>query len=130
MYEYDSDTDTWMDIGETGVSGIEALAYDAANGIIYTADNDEVGTISAGTSTFVSIANLNIGNLDGAEGPHNIADIDGLTFDPSTGILWASERRSNNGTDNDYIFQIDVTTGDFIPDALLPLFFITSVLVV
>lgn len=115
-YQFDSGTGLWSDLGQTGVTNIEALAYDALTGIIYTANQDEPGTITPPSSTFVTIAGINIGVLQGADGPYDISDIDGLTFDPFTRVLWASERKSGN----DYLFQIDITTGDYIPNAFGP----------
>ncbi len=115
LFRYDSEVNSWTEIGATGVSGIESLAYDPFGDKIYTADNDLVGTINLATATFTAIG-TDIGSLNGVNGLHNIADIDGLSLDPFSGILWATERIAN-GTNNDLLFQIDTATGDFIPNA-------------
>lgn len=115
MFRYDSEVNSWTEIGATGVNGIESLAYDPFGDKIYTADNDLVGTINLATATFTAIG-TDIGSLNGVNGLHNIADIDGLSLDPFSGILWATERIAN-GTNNDLLFQIDTATGDFIPNA-------------
>lgn len=115
LFRYDSEVNTWTPIGSTTVGGIEALAYNPATDEMFTADNDLVGKISLTSGAFTAIG-TDIGILSGANGNHDISDIDGLSFDPFTGILWATER-IEGGTNNDYLFQIDTATGDFIADA-------------
>lgn len=116
LFKYDSDSGMWTQIGSTGRFGVEAVAFDPFNGILYTASDDQFGRADTLAGTFINIG-TGVGIMSGPEGDYDVADIDGLTFDPNSGILWASERRSAVGTDNDYIFQIDPTTGNFIPDA-------------
>lgn len=115
LFRYDSDVNTWTEIGATGVNGIESLAYDPFSDKIYTADYDLIGNINLTTGAFTAIG-TDIGSLDGVNGSHDIADIDGLSFDPFSGIIWATERRGGD-VDHDYLFQIDTATGNFIPDA-------------
>lgn len=115
LFRYDSELNTWTSIGSTTINGIEALAYSPSTDEIFTADYDLVGTVNLTSGAFTAIG-TDIGVLSGANGNHDISDIDGLTLDPFTGVLWAIERRGT-GTDNDYLFQIDTATGGFIADA-------------
>lgn len=121
LFHYDSATNTWSKVGtDTGVRGIESIGYNPLTNVLYTATSDSVGTVDLATGLFMMIpGGMAIGVLQGANGPHDINDIDGMTFDPFTNILWASERREG-GTLNDYIFQIDIVTGSHIPNAFGP----------
>lgn len=123
LFIYNSQLEQWEKIGSTGISGIEALAYDPFNRIVYSCNNNILGTIDTLNGDFTPVITSGddkIGVVNGANGSHTIRDIDGLTFDPFTGTLWASERRESNSTDNDYILKLNPTTGKFIPDAFGP----------
>lgn len=115
LFKFNSNTATWTEIGSTGQDGIESLAYDPFSDRIYTVSGDDVGLVDTSAAGFTAIG-TGIGTMDGPNGTHNVGDVDGLSFDPVNKILWASERRGG-ANDHDYIFQIDVTTGDYIPDA-------------
>lgn len=115
LFKFNSNTASWTEIGSTGQNGIESLAYDPFTDQIYTVNQDIPGLVDTSAAGFTAIG-TNIGTMDGPNGAHNVSDVDGLTFDPVTKILWASERRGGAAI-HDYIFQIDITTGDFIPDA-------------
>lgn len=115
LFRYDSEVNTWTPIGSTTINGVEALAYNPVTDEIYTANYDLIGKVSLTTGAFNAIGTA-IGTISGANGSHNISDIDGLSLDPFTGILWATER-IESGTNNDYLFQIDTATGGVITDA-------------
>ncbi len=100
-------------IGGVGVPDIEAIAY--WDGVLYAADAGDFGTLSTTTGAFTLIADVDVdGPAGGADGNQNLTDIDGLSFDPWTGVLWASQRRNGNF---DLLFQIDPATGKYIQNA-------------
>ncbi len=102
-------------IGGTGVGVIEAIAYWPGSNTLYAANAGDFGTLNTSTGTYTSIGNIDgAGCMNGAQGCIPVNDVDGLSFDPWTGILWASERR---GADFDVMFQIDPVTGQYVQDA-------------
>jgi len=103
-------------IGATGRSSIEAIANwpGHLDNQLYATDAGDFGTLNTSTGAFTLIGEVDGGGTaDGAEGAQSLNDVDGLAFDARTGILWASNRRSSY----DLMFQIDITTGQFVPDA-------------
>lgn len=113
IYRHSSISNTWTQIGATGTFDIEAIANDPQNPILYGANGDIIGTFDVASGIFTGIGSA-IGTIDGPEGPHNVDDIDGLTFDVPGQCLWAAERRSSM---SDLIFKIDPVTGQAIPNA-------------
>ena len=118
VFKYSSATGAWTRLGASGVSGIETVAFDPVNRVLYTADEDRFGTLDTLTGTFQPTGG-SFTSMDGPNGPYTAVDVDGMSYDPLRGIIWASERRSGAGIP-DYIFQIDPVTGDFVPDAFGP----------
>ncbi len=105
------------EIGSTGRSYIEAIANWPANSnqILYATDEGDFGTLNRSTGSFSLIANVDADGLaNGSDGSQALSDIDGLAFDPRTGELWASHRRSG---DYDLLFKINPATGKYIPNA-------------
>ncbi len=103
--------------GANGVSDIESIANWPAknNQVLYACDGGTLGTINTTTGAFTSINDVDVdGAAQGSDGSQYFSDIDGLTFDPRSGMLWASHRR--NG-DYDLLFQINPATGKYIRDA-------------
>ena len=103
-------------IGATGVTNIEAIAFwaEPGNNILYAANGGDIGTLDLTTGAYTFVGDVDNGStVNGRFGSQSLTDIDGLTFDPHTGILWGSER--NGGFD--FVFQIDRTTGQIIMDA-------------
>ncbi|MEL7001631.1 MAG: hypothetical protein AAFN93_02725, partial [Bacteroidota bacterium] len=102
-------------IGSVVVPDIEAIAYWPGNQVLYAADAGDLGVLNQTTGAYTLIGEIDGGGTaSGSLGEVNLNDVDGLTFDPWTGILWASNRFIAT---NDVIFQIDTSTGNFIPDA-------------
>ena len=97
-----------------GVWNIEAIAYWPGTNTLYAADADDFGVVNVSTGVYASIGSF--GSADGALGTMTIDDVDGLTFDPFTGILYGSQRRDGNGND-DLLIQIDPATGAVVQDA-------------
>lgn len=105
-------------IGSTGVGSIEAIAMwpIPGNRILYAADAGNFGILNQSTGAFSLIGEIDGGSTaNGANGAKTLNDVDGLAFDPLTGILWATERKSNSG-DYDLLFQINPATGHFVAD--------------
>lgn len=116
LYTINKITGTTNLIGATGTSSIEAIAnWPSLNGqVLYACDRGNFGTLNTSTGLFTSMGQVdNGGTADGPDGAQSMNDVDGLAFDPRTGVLWASNRRSG---DFDLLFQIDPSTGRFVSD--------------
>lgn len=106
-------------IGLTGTERIEAIAIDNTTGTVYAADqilgqDGSFGTLDTATGVYTEISQIGCGN--GVQGLQCFKDIDGLSFDPTTGDLYGSVRR--NGDDvQDLLIQIDPSTGMYVPGA-------------
>jgi uncharacterized repeat protein (TIGR01451 family) len=109
----DRDTGIESAVGTgTGTDNIESIAFNAGATVLYAANANQLGTIDVSTGVYTTIGAF--GSGDGAEGTLSFSDVDGLTFDPLTGILYGSSRRSSL---EDLLIQIDPVTGAHIPDA-------------
>ncbi len=126
LFKFDPSTNQWNIIGTTGAHFIDAIAIDGTTGIIYAAEgpsdsngmNGAFGTIDPTTGTFTEIGTTGTGN--GVFGPVNLNDIDGMSFDPVNQIMYATHRVDGDGQlSNDLLFQIDVSTGAFVPNAMI-----------
>ncbi len=96
----------------TGTNTIEAIAFNSSTGVVYAADAGQLGTLSTVSGVFQALPQ-SIGNGDGIFGNVNFSDVDGLAYDPVSGVLFGANRR----TGSDVLIQIDMTTGAHIPDA-------------
>jgi len=124
LYTYDPATGTWSLTGPTCTDNIEAIAYDPFNDILYATNADVLGTLNLMTGKFT--AKTTYGAVSGdydfdgvADNDLDIIDIDGLSYDPISGILWASDRRGGTGNP-DIIFQIDIATCSIVQNAFGP----------
>lgn len=116
LYTIDRTTGSTSLIGSLGVTDVEAIANwpSSGNQVLYAANGGTFGTINTTTGAFSTISDVDVdGAANGSEGSISLSDIDGLAFDPRTGDLWASHRRS--GT-YDILFKINPSTGKFIED--------------
>ena len=109
-------------IGLTNTRRIEAIAFDNTSGVLYATDevqgvNGLFGSLSTETGAFAPIGAVGCG--EGALGARCFDDIDGLSFDPTSGVLYGSVRLKGEGV-KDVLVQIDPATGAFIPDAFGP----------
>ncbi|MFT5141688.1 MAG: putative repeat protein (TIGR01451 family) [Thalassolituus oleivorans] len=102
-------------VGATGTSAMETSAYWPGSDILYATDAGTFGTLSKSTGSFTSIGS--VGTADGSAGSIVLNDVDGLAFDPLTGVLWATHRRAGDPNPDDLLFQIHISTGAYIPDA-------------
>jgi len=104
-------------IGLSGQNAIEAACFDPYSSALYAADADQLGIINRTTGVFTATSNtFGTGSSTALGANENFNDVDGLAFDPITGILWGTERKDSW----DALFQINHTTGAFIPDAFGP----------
>lgn len=118
LFEYDPITNQWNEVGVTGGTNIEAIAFDPVNHMMYAADGGTFGTIDAQTALFKPIGEVGIGN--GEAGLIDLNDVDGLTYDPINQIMYATHRVGGYGPGtNDLLFQIDVASGQVVRGAML-----------
>lgn len=95
-----------------GAREIEAIAMSKNADTLFAVDGGNFGTIDLATGAFTAYG-PSIGTADGAAGSINLNDVDGLSYDLTRNMMWASHRRSGN---YDLLFVLDITTGQFIPD--------------
>jgi len=95
---------------------MEAMAINAVDGVIYAFDGDKFGSIEIGTNKFTYI-NSSLEGTGKIKGTiiKNFAfgDVDGLTYNPYTRELWATNRLNGNNA-NDILFKINPETGEVI----------------
>ena len=115
LFKYDTLTDSWSQIGSTGVNGIEGMALNPIDGLLYAVDQDELGVVDLMTGMFSAIGPA-LGQADGALGMLTISDVDGLSYDPYLNVFMASVRRNGAGV-HDLLIQIDPLTGTIVENA-------------
>ncbi|NNF61036.1 MAG: DUF11 domain-containing protein [Gammaproteobacteria bacterium] len=104
------------DIGSgTGTSAVEAIAWDAAAGVLYGANAGRLGTISTVSGVFTNRPQ-SFGTGSGSAGNITLDDIDGLAWDATSGLLYGSHSRGGN----DLLLVIDPVSGAHIPNAFGP----------
>ena len=119
LFVFDPVANAWSPVGPTGGTNIEAIATDPLTDIIYAIDNGQFGMLDPATGAFTAIGG-GVGVANGPIGPIDLDDVDGLTYDPINMILYASHRVGGTGPGtNDLLFQIDVATGTFVPNAMI-----------
>ena len=96
----------------TGTNSIEAIAYHSATGVVYAANAGQLGTLNTTTGAFQALPQT-FGTGGGSIGNITFSDIDGLTYDATTGVMYGSHARGGN----DLLIQIDVATGAHVPNA-------------
>jgi len=117
LFEFNPETEKWIEVGITGGLSIEAIATDPVNNLIYAVDGGTFGTINTLTGKFNPYSTVGIG--EGAYGNIFLDNIKGLTYDPVNEIMYAVHRIEGEGPGtNDVLFQIDVSTGGIIPVAM------------
>ena len=103
--------------GLTGTLYMEAITFYLDGKTLYAADGDTLGILNLETGKFEPRPNK-FGTGNGEDGPIEFSDIDGLTFDVATGILYGIHRREHTAPpQHDILFQIDPVTGLFKPSA-------------
>lgn len=101
------------DVGSgTGSFFIEAIAFQPATGALFAADAGVLGTLDLDTGRFTELGEVGTGS--GELGRVELDDIDGLTFDPATGFLYGTARRSGE----DLLLRLDPATGAVVEGAV------------
>ncbi len=98
----------------TGTFSVEAAAFQPGTGVLFAVDAGRLGTLNLESGIF-SARPSSIGSGSGADGTIVFDDVDGLTFDPDTGVLYGSQRVRTE--DPDVLLVIDPDTGAHVPDA-------------
>jgi len=114
----DGDTGLPVDVGPTGVSGIETIAWDLPRTMLYAIDADTLGILNLQSGAFTAVSASTIASaanpMTGSAGNITTIDADSMSFDPVSGNLYAANRLSGA---LDLLFIIDLSTGVFVPDA-------------
>jgi len=117
---YNQDENFWYIVDVLETTGIKAIAVKHTPNVIYAIENGILGTINATSysANFSPIGSVNGGNGD--YGNLTLDNIYGLTYSTDQNILYASHRiTGNDDSSNDVVFQIDPSTGQIIPNAML-----------
>ncbi|MGH2784342.1 MAG: hypothetical protein ACRDJ1_03715 [Actinomycetota bacterium] len=101
----------------TGTFNIEASTFDPGTEDLYAVDADQLGRLNLATGVF-SPKPSSLGSGSGPAGTIAFSDVDSITFDPNTGVLFGGARVL--GEDPDVLFQIDPATGAHVDDAFGP----------
>lgn len=96
----------------TGTNRIEAIAFNAATGVVYAADANRLGTLGTVTGVFQPLPQT-FGTGGGALGNIGFTDVDGMAYDALSGTLYGAHRRGGGGI----LIQINMTTGAHVPNA-------------
>lgn len=110
-------------IGATGTRKTDSIALQPVTGVLYGVDTNVttgvgyIGTFNLSTGAFTRLPQ-SIGTASGSLGSLALYDVSGLTFDPASGILYATHVRFIQGQNlPDVLFQVDLSTGHFIANA-------------
>ncbi len=98
----------------TGTFNIEAIALQPGTGVLFAADAGTIGTLDTTTGRFTELGPVGTGS--GPLGDLALEDIDGMSFDATSGFLYATERR--RGETEDLFLRIDPATGALVPGAI------------
>jgi len=105
-------------VGDTTTFDIEGIAFvpDFGGGyVLYAVNasgNGQFGTLDLGTGVFTQIG-AGIGSGNGSAGTVSLSDVDALSYDVTTNIMYGVARAGGL----DRMIQIDLATGGFVPDA-------------
>lgn len=113
--------------GLTGTQNMEAITFSLDGETLYAADGHQFGTLdvfgpanAATTAQFTPIGNgFGTGtciNENGEDEEITFDDVDSLTFDVATGVLYGTQRREHTSPKQyDVLFQIDPISGQYRP---------------
>ncbi len=115
----------WSEIDDqvlpSGIDDVETIAYwPGGSGTLYGADANQLGIINPATGGWTATSQtFGTGNgvIGGSTVNRTFDDVDSLTFDPFSGILWGANRESGQ---LDLLFQINPATGQRIAGAFGP----------
>ncbi len=101
----------------TGTQLIEAMTWSLDFTTLYAANGNQLGTLNTTSGLFTAKLNT-VGSvadpLAGEFGNITVADVDGLSFDPASGVLYGVHRREASNTQLDVLIKIDPVTGKHI----------------
>ena len=124
MFKYTFEGNKLELVNRLGVADVESIVISLDGRTVYATDNGVFGTIdeTAGIEdafTPVDPTARDAGVGRGALGLLRIEDIDGLAFDPKSGILFGSDRLADGvaGGQQDLLIQLNPETGKIIPNA-------------
>ena len=94
LVSYTFSTATVTDIGPTDVPDssafdIEAIAFQPGTNILFAANGGTLGTLNQATGSFTAVGGP-FGSCDTGPTTVPLVDVDGLTFDPTTGYSGAA----------------------------------------
>jgi uncharacterized repeat protein (TIGR01451 family) len=110
LVAYTIATMSFNDVGPTGTTAIEAIAYQFGTNVLFAANGGTFGTLNQGTGAFTAIGPFGSCTLPDST-VINVTDVDALSFDPFTGILWGAHRDGDGTAPDDVLVTIDPTTG-------------------
>ncbi len=119
LFKYTFSTDSLELLGHLGVDNVEAIVLSLDASTLYGTDNGVFGIIDTtpgATNSFTPLNSNGVGSGNGSMGMVSFDDIDGLAFDPSTGVLYGSVRRQDGGRGVDLLIKIDHQRGTVIKD--------------
>lgn len=122
LFKYTFKTNRLELLNRLGVNDVESSTLSLDGKTLYSANNGAFGQIDltpGATNSFVTIGQIGKGR--GALGGIAMLDVDGLSFDPTTSILYGTVRRGE-GSDNqlDLLIQINPATGQLVSNAFGP----------
>ncbi len=118
LLSIDPITGDFVDIGATSTNNMEALTWNLAGTKLYGVEAGQLVTLTAESITRTVVGT--IGTIAGTFGNITTPDVDALSFDPTTGILYAVARRedgTNGNTLLDVLFQLNPATGARVANA-------------
>ena len=101
----------------TGTFRVEAAAFQPGTDVLFALDGGRLGTVSLTTGVFSAKASP-VGTGSGSAGDIAFDNIDGLTFDPTDGTLYGSQRIAGDAPD--VLLIINPSTGAHVPNAFGP----------
>lgn len=114
---YNFTTGQLEQLGRLGVGEVEAIALSPDGTTLYGINNGVFGVIDTTPgqqNSFSPINSRGISDGKGELGHISFRDIDGLSFDPTTGTLYGTARRGDDLSGLDMLLKIDTITGDLI----------------
>ena len=103
-----------------GTQSIEGMTWSLDFTTLYAANANQFGTLNTTTGLFSAKASTIASTSDpmqGEFGAITVADVDGISFDPATGVLYGVSRREGTNTQLDVLIKIDPVTGKHINSA-------------
>lgn len=98
-------------LGRTGTDFVEAIAYSPFRSTLYAVDGGDLGSLNLFSGKFSFIGK--VGHGTGALGDQTFSDIDGLTVDPATAVLYGSVRKAAGNL----LIQINPISGSIVDHA-------------